>query len=62
LQPRQLKPSFEEQGKSNLYYIGEDHGRCEELGVTTLNNPSGEEDRHVKKVVNGTRETLLGHF
>ena len=48
----------EDKEKSNLGIIGEDHGRCIELG-TTPKNLSGYGERHVKKVVNGTGETLL---
>jgi hypothetical protein len=44
--------------KSSLAIKGEDHGRCVELG-TTPKNLSGYGERHVKKVVNGTGETLL---
>jgi hypothetical protein len=44
--------------KSSLATKGEDHGRCVELG-TTLKNLSGYGERHVKKVIIGTGETLL---
>lgn len=44
---------------SNLGTIGEDHERCEELGMAASKNLSGYGERHVRKVVNGTGETLL---
>jgi hypothetical protein len=52
------RTSKEDKGKSSLGIRGEDHGRCVELG-TTLKNPSGYGERHVKKVIKGTGETLL---
>ncbi|UHA58764.1 hypothetical protein KDJ21_022710 [Metabacillus litoralis] len=48
--------------KSSLANMGEDHGRCEELGIATLKNLSGYGERHVKKVINGTGDTLLITF
>jgi len=53
---------FEDKGKLSLVTMGENHGRCEELGSTAPKNPSGYGERHVRKVVNGTGDTLLGHF
>lgn len=44
--------------KSSLATKGEDQGRCSELG-TALKNLSGYGERHVKRVVIGTGETLL---
>jgi hypothetical protein len=41
--------------------MGEDHGRCEELGKAALKNPSGYGDRYVRKVIDGTGDTLLGN-
>jgi hypothetical protein len=48
--------------KLSLGIIGEDHGRCEELGITAPKNLSGYGERHVRKVVNGTGDTLLVTF
>jgi hypothetical protein len=39
--------------------LGEDHGRCEELGSAAPKNPSGYGERYVEKVDNGTGEALL---
>jgi len=45
--------------KSSLEIVGEDHGRCEELGKAAPKNLPGYGERHVRKVINGTGETLL---
>lgn len=44
--------------KSSLYLVGEDHGRCEELGKAALKNLSEYGKRQDRKVTNGTGETL----
>jgi hypothetical protein len=46
----------------SLDAIGENHGRCEALGEATPKNPSGYRERHVRKAINVTGDTLLGHF
>jgi hypothetical protein len=48
--------------KSSFVIIGEDHGRCEELGTAAPKNLSGYGERHVRKVSNGTGDTLLVTF
>lgn len=35
------RPLTEDKGKSNLEIMGEDHGRCEELGMQYLRIPRG---------------------
>jgi len=50
---------MEDKGKSSLVRLGEDHGRCEELGSAAPKNPSGYRERYVEKVDNGTGEALL---
>ena len=52
----------DKKGKLSPGAMGENHGRCEELGKSTPKNPSGYGERHVRKVTNGTGDTLLGHF
>ncbi|WP_428911216.1 hypothetical protein [Niallia sp. Krafla_26] len=42
--------------------MGEDHGRCEDLGIAAPMNLSGYGERHVSKVVSGTGDTLLITF